>query len=240
VLGVEISEQQLRLARQRAGATDAAQVQLVLDDVAIHRFARASFDLAFSRFGVMFFADPNAATLTTDIRSVIESCPNPALTSDARSHQLAHIRRRLKTLRERRASMVSEHGKLRLSNRPVLAARQAVEAEIETLMAHRKRLRVDRPKWLDVTLSTRLNKLLTIATADPIDRHALHALFRLLFVKVVINWPDNQLVFHWQHGGESSVQVNMQPQRKVSNPRRGGRPRFLPGQMAPPLPVVAR
>ncbi len=178
--------------------------------------------------------------LTFGITIVIKSCPTPVLTSDARRHQLASIRRRLKTLRERRESMVSEHGQLRLSNRPVVAARQAVETEIESLLAQRKRLRVDRPKWLDVTLSTRLNKLLAIATTDPIDRHALHAMFRLLFVKVVIDWPRDRLVFHWQHGGESSVKVNIQPQRKISNPRRADRTRFSPGQVAPPLPVVVR
>lgn len=61
VLGVDISEQQLRLARQRIAVADVAQVQLVLDDAATHRFPTASFDLAFSRFGVMFFADPIAA-----------------------------------------------------------------------------------------------------------------------------------------------------------------------------------
>jgi ubiquinone/menaquinone biosynthesis C-methylase UbiE len=33
----------------------------VLDDAATHRFPPASFDLSFSRFGVMFFADPIAA-----------------------------------------------------------------------------------------------------------------------------------------------------------------------------------
>jgi ubiquinone/menaquinone biosynthesis C-methylase UbiE len=61
VLGVDISGQQLELARQRVAAAGVTQVQLVLDDAATHDFARESFDLGFTRFGVMFFADPVAA-----------------------------------------------------------------------------------------------------------------------------------------------------------------------------------
>jgi SAM-dependent methyltransferase len=61
VLGVDISEQQLALARQRVAAASIDQAQLVLDDAATHHFAPETFDLGFSRFGVMFFADPVAA-----------------------------------------------------------------------------------------------------------------------------------------------------------------------------------
>lgn len=61
VLGVDISEQQLGLARQRVAVTGTTRVQLVLDDAATHDFAPESFDLCFTRFGVMFFADPVAA-----------------------------------------------------------------------------------------------------------------------------------------------------------------------------------
>jgi DNA invertase Pin-like site-specific DNA recombinase len=179
-------------------------------------------------------------TLTTDIQEVIKSCPRPALTADARSHQLAYIRRRLKTLRSRWVSMAAEYDRLHLSHRPVIAARQSVENEMESLLGQRKRLRTDRPKWLDVTLSMRLEKLLTVATADPVDRKALHAIFRSLFYKVVIDWEHDRLVFHWQHGGESSVPVNMRPQRQVANVRRADRQRFQPGQVAQPLPEVAR
>jgi hypothetical protein len=178
--------------------------------------------------------------LTTDIREVIKSCPQPALTDEARSHQLAFIRRRLRTLRERQASMISEHDQLRQSSRPVVAARVGVENEIDNLLAVRKRLRIDRPKWLDVTLSKRIEKLLTVATAEPLDRKELHGMLRLLLIKVVIDWEHDRLIFHWQHGGESVVPVNMQPQRWVANPRRADRWRFQPGQVAPSLPQVAR
>lgn len=61
VLGVDISEQQLALARQRFAAARVTHAQLVLDDAATHDFAPESFDLGFTRFGVMFFADPIAA-----------------------------------------------------------------------------------------------------------------------------------------------------------------------------------
>src|ERR1700733_6435255 len=60
-LGVDISAQELGLARQRVAAAGATRVQLVLDDAATHDFAPESFALGFSRFGVMFFADPVAA-----------------------------------------------------------------------------------------------------------------------------------------------------------------------------------
>jgi SAM-dependent methyltransferase len=61
VLGVDISEQQLGLARQRVAAAGFKHVQLVLDDAATYRFRARSIDLGFTRFGVMFFADPVAA-----------------------------------------------------------------------------------------------------------------------------------------------------------------------------------
>jgi DNA invertase Pin-like site-specific DNA recombinase len=60
--------------------------------------------------------------LTTDIREVINSCPKPALTSDARRHRLRHIRVRLATLRQRQRSMQAETGLLRQSLRPRVIA----------------------------------------------------------------------------------------------------------------------
>jgi SAM-dependent methyltransferase len=61
VLGIDISEQQLGLARQRIAAAGADNVELVLDDAATYGFQTETFDLGFTRFGVMFFADPIAA-----------------------------------------------------------------------------------------------------------------------------------------------------------------------------------
>ncbi len=61
VLGIDISEPQFALARQRVAAAGVTQVQLVLDDAATHDLPPACFDLCFSRFGVMFFAEPITA-----------------------------------------------------------------------------------------------------------------------------------------------------------------------------------
>ena len=57
VTGVDISAPMLALARQRAAA-DAAPIEFLLADASTHRFEPGSFGLLFSRFGVMFFADP--------------------------------------------------------------------------------------------------------------------------------------------------------------------------------------
>jgi len=125
-------------------------------------------------------------------------------------------------------------------SRPVLEARQAAEGEIEKLLADRKRLRIDRPKWLDVTLSKRLDKLRMVAKATMLDRVELHSILKSLFVKVIIDWQQDRLRFVWKHGGESLVKVNMKPQRKVANRRRADRPRYKPGEAAPALPIVQR
>jgi DNA invertase Pin-like site-specific DNA recombinase len=178
--------------------------------------------------------------LTIDIDEVIGSCPKPILTSDARSHMLGVIRSRLHSLRGRRASLASEHQQLRQSSRPVREACQAVDLEIEHLLADRKRLRIDRPKWLDVTLAKRLERLVQVAKAPHLDRKELHAIFVMLFVKVVIDWEREQLIFHWKHGGTSAVKVATKPLRVVANPRRSARPRYRPGESAPALPETKR
>ncbi len=56
-LGLDISRPLLQLARERA----TADVTFLEADAQTFAFAPASFDAAFSRFGVMFFADPAAA-----------------------------------------------------------------------------------------------------------------------------------------------------------------------------------
>ena len=136
--------------------------------------------------------------------------------------------------------MEAEYPLLHQSWRPVAGARTSVDTEIERLLAERKRLRIDRPKWQDVTLSARLEKLRAAATAHEINRQELHAVLRSLFTKVVVDWEHERLIFTWQHGGESAVAASMSPQRAVRNVRRADRPRFQPRQTAPALPVVAR
>ncbi|WP_287991095.1 class I SAM-dependent methyltransferase [Acidiphilium sp.] len=59
VTGLDISGPMLAVAEQRAAGRGA--VGWVQADAAAHDFAEDSFDLLFSRFGVMFFGDPVAA-----------------------------------------------------------------------------------------------------------------------------------------------------------------------------------
>jgi SAM-dependent methyltransferase len=61
VLGIDISAPMLNLARQRATEAGYSQTALVQADMSTYGFPSQAFDLAFSRFGVMFFADPVAA-----------------------------------------------------------------------------------------------------------------------------------------------------------------------------------
>lgn len=61
VLGVDISTPMLARARERARAAGAAHVRFENADAQTHAFTPESVDLIYSRFGVMFFADPRAA-----------------------------------------------------------------------------------------------------------------------------------------------------------------------------------
>ena len=61
VLGVDISRPLLQRATARAANTPEYPVRFVEADAAGYAFERAGFDALFSRFGVMFFADPAAA-----------------------------------------------------------------------------------------------------------------------------------------------------------------------------------
>jgi SAM-dependent methyltransferase len=61
VLGVDISRPMLARARERAQEQGVAQVRFAEGDAQTVAFEPGSVDLVFSRFGVMFFADPVAA-----------------------------------------------------------------------------------------------------------------------------------------------------------------------------------
>jgi len=61
VLGADISQQSVTQANKRIAAAGLRQAEAALADVSTRGFAPDSFDLAFSRFGVMFFADPTAS-----------------------------------------------------------------------------------------------------------------------------------------------------------------------------------
>src|SRR5688572_25349292 len=61
VLGVDVSNVMLSRARERARAAGVANVEFVDADAQTHGFAADAWDCVFSRFGVMFFAEPARA-----------------------------------------------------------------------------------------------------------------------------------------------------------------------------------
>ncbi len=65
VTGIDISEPMLKVARGRG-----INANFLMADAAVHRF-KQTHDLIFSRFGVMFFADPAAAF--ANLRSAVRS-----------------------------------------------------------------------------------------------------------------------------------------------------------------------
>lgn len=60
-VGVDVSEALLELARQRARAAAVDNVEFLRADAGTHDFGGPTFDAAISRYGVMFFEDPDAA-----------------------------------------------------------------------------------------------------------------------------------------------------------------------------------
>jgi SAM-dependent methyltransferase len=69
VVGVDVSEPMLERARERTAAEGLDNVSYLLGDAQRTAFAPARFDLAISRFGLMFFSDPVAAL--TNIASAL-------------------------------------------------------------------------------------------------------------------------------------------------------------------------
>jgi SAM-dependent methyltransferase len=61
VLGVDISAVMLARARDRARTAGAANAEFANADAQTHAFGAGEWDCAYSRFGVMFFADPTRA-----------------------------------------------------------------------------------------------------------------------------------------------------------------------------------
>ena len=60
-VGVDISDEMLMRAQEHAEAAGTENVSFVHADAQVHDLGDAAFDAAYSRFGVMFFADPVAA-----------------------------------------------------------------------------------------------------------------------------------------------------------------------------------
>ena len=69
VVGVDISAPMLERARARVQDSSLTNIGLTLADAATHAFTLGAFDLAFSRFGVMFFDEPAGAF--ANIRSAL-------------------------------------------------------------------------------------------------------------------------------------------------------------------------
>lgn len=61
VTALDIADPLLDLARHRGAEAGCDNIEFILGDAQIHPFAQSRADLVFSRFGVMFFADPVAA-----------------------------------------------------------------------------------------------------------------------------------------------------------------------------------
>ncbi|MBK5306905.1 MAG: class I SAM-dependent methyltransferase [Frankiaceae bacterium] len=59
-LGVDLSARMLALARRRADGEGLANIRFEQADAQVHPFPPATYDLAISSFGAMFFADPVA------------------------------------------------------------------------------------------------------------------------------------------------------------------------------------
>ncbi|MFA4893282.1 class I SAM-dependent methyltransferase [Brevundimonas sp.] len=59
--GVDVSGALVELGRRRARAAGVANVDFVRADAGTHAFGEAAFEAAISRYGVMFFEDPDAA-----------------------------------------------------------------------------------------------------------------------------------------------------------------------------------
>ncbi len=61
VLGIDLSTKMLELARQRSATEGIRNVDFLQADAQVHPFDNEAFDIAISRYGIMFFSDPVAA-----------------------------------------------------------------------------------------------------------------------------------------------------------------------------------
>ena len=86
-LGVDITASLLEQARQRASKAGISNVEFVTADAQTHPFHEAAFDVAISRFGIMFFDEPEAAfaNLGRSVRPggrLVIVCPHDPLQSE--------------------------------------------------------------------------------------------------------------------------------------------------------------
>ncbi|MGO9873131.1 MAG: class I SAM-dependent methyltransferase [Acidimicrobiia bacterium] len=79
VVGVDLSQPLVALARRRAQAATLANAEFVIADAQTHDFAPGTFDLIISQFGLMFFDDPGRAF--TNIRRSLRAGGRAAFTA---------------------------------------------------------------------------------------------------------------------------------------------------------------
>jgi ubiquinone/menaquinone biosynthesis C-methylase UbiE len=84
VVGVDLSQPLVELARRRAQAAAIGNVEFVIADAQTHDFAAGTFDLLISQFGLMFFDDPVRAF--TNIRRALSASGRAAFVSWQRLH----------------------------------------------------------------------------------------------------------------------------------------------------------
>jgi SAM-dependent methyltransferase len=70
-LGIDVSAAMIERAREVAAAEHLRNVRFELGDAQVHPFPAQGFDVAISRFGTMFFADPVAAF--SNIRAALQN-----------------------------------------------------------------------------------------------------------------------------------------------------------------------
>ena len=70
VIGADIAEHSIAGVRRRIADAGLTQAEASVADVSVYPFAPQSLDLVFSRFGVMFFADPTTAF--TNVRHAVK------------------------------------------------------------------------------------------------------------------------------------------------------------------------
>lgn len=84
-----------------------------------------------------------------------------------------------------------------------------MEAEIEQLLSDRKRLRIDRPKWLGITLSKKLEKLRMVAKAPVLDRLEFHAIFKSRLITAWTQFHTHGLIGHRQRCGVLPMTIHI-------------------------------
>lgn len=163
------------------------------------------------------------AAFTVAIDGVVASCPEQLLDPAARKARLRDVRVRLAALRLRREALVADQPVLLALKIRVTTTLDELQAEETALTAEarRSRSKAGAGGWQDVTLRARLDCLRAAAGAEPVDVTSVNAALRTLLTDVVVDWPRNQVLLAWRHGGQSAVPVDMGRHRALSEKHKG-------------------